>query len=147
MTTQDSYLAAGGVLLREADELILVLQRPGRSELRLPKGHVEAGETNEQAAVREVREETGYAEVAIAADLGSITHTFYNIARDVEVTRTENYFLMRLLSETRYDGPHFAHENFQRRWMKWVEAEQSLTYEVEREFVRRARAALRNNSQ
>jgi 8-oxo-dGTP pyrophosphatase MutT (NUDIX family) len=147
MTTQDSYLAAGGVLLREVDQAILVLQRPGRAELRLPKGHVEAGETNAQAAVREVQEETGYADVVIAADLGSITHTFYNIARDVEVTRTENYFLMRLVSEARYDGPHFAHENFQRRWVKWIEAEQTLAYEVEREFVRRARAVWRNNSQ
>jgi 8-oxo-dGTP pyrophosphatase MutT (NUDIX family) len=142
MTTQDSYSAAGGVLMRDADRSILVLQRPGRSELRLPKGHVEAGETNAQAAVREVQEETGYADVVIAADLGSITHTFYNIARDVEVTRTESYFLMRLLSETRYDGPHFEHENFQRRWLRWIEAEQTLTYEVEREFVRRARDVL-----
>ena len=146
MTSKESYLAAGGVLLREVDELILLLQRTGRSELRLPKGHVEVGETTEQAAVREVREETNYADVVIIADLGSLTHTFYNVARDTEVTRTEVYFLMRLASEKYYAGPKFAHENFQRRWVKPAEAEQLLTYDVEREFVRRARAALNNHS-
>ncbi len=114
--------------------------------MRLPKGHVDAGETTAQTAVREVQEETGYAEVEIAADLGSITHSFYNAARDTEVTRTESYYLMRLTGESHYDRPQFAHENFQRRWIDRDEAERLLTYEVEREFARRAKAILMNNT-
>lgn len=143
---KDTYAAAGGVLTRDEGRLFLVLERPGRSEVRLPKGHVEAGETVAQAAVREVQEETGYADVVIAADLGSVTHTFYSAARDTEVTRTEAYFLMRLTGETHYAGPQYAHENFRRRWIDRDEAERVLTYEVEREFARRAKAALMNDS-
>ncbi|HZY44274.1 MAG TPA: NUDIX domain-containing protein [Anaerolineae bacterium] len=146
MPLKEEYRAAGGVLTRDDGKLFLVLERPGRPEVRLPKGHIEAGETTAQAAVREVQEETGYADIAIAADLGSITHSFYVTARDMEVTRTESYFLMRLIGEKRYDGPQFAHENFRRRWIDCDEAERLLTYEVEREFARRAKAALMANT-
>ncbi|MBI5566239.1 MAG: NUDIX domain-containing protein [Chloroflexi bacterium] len=136
------YQAAGGVVVRENGVWFLLLERPGRRELRLPKGHIEPGETREQAAVREVQEETGYAEVTIVADLGSYTHTFYDYLKDREVTRTESYFLMQLDSEQTYTGPQYAHENFQRKWVKRDEAERLTTYESEREFIRRARRAL-----
>lgn len=136
------YHAAGGVLTRDHGAWILLLERPGRRELRLPKGHIEDGETREQAAIREVQEETGYADVSIISDLGSYTHTFYDFLKDREVTRTESYFLMRLESERDYDGPRAAHENFSRRWTKREEAERALSYESEKEFVRRARRAI-----
>ena len=136
------YQAAGGVVIRENGAWFLLLERPGRRELRLPKGHIEQGETREQAAVREVQEETGYADVTILADLGSYTHTFYDYLKDREVTRTESYFLMQLDSEQAYTGPQYAHENFHRKWVKRDEAERLTTYESEREFIRRARRAL-----
>ena len=136
------YQAAGGIVIRENGEWFLLLERPGRRELRLPKGHIEPGETREQAAVREVQEETGYAQVTILADLGSYTHTFYDYLKDREVTRTESYFLMRLDSEQAYSGPQYAHENFQCKWVKRDEAERLTTYESEREFIRRAQRAL-----
>ena len=44
--------------------------------MRLPKGHVEAGETDAQAALREVCEETGYCKVAIVDDLGTMLGEF-----------------------------------------------------------------------
>jgi 8-oxo-dGTP pyrophosphatase MutT (NUDIX family) len=53
--------AAGGVVCREGEGglEILVIHRPRYDDWTLPKGKVEAGETDEQAAAREVREETG----------------------------------------------------------------------------------------
>ncbi len=136
------YQAAGGVVIRDNGAWVLLLERPGRRELRLPKGHIEKGETREQAAVREVQEETGYADVTILNDLGSYTHTFYDFLKDREVTRTESFFLMQLDSERDYAGPHFEHENFMRRWVKREEAEHALTYESEKEFIRRARRVI-----
>jgi 8-oxo-dGTP pyrophosphatase MutT (NUDIX family) len=141
-----SYHAAGGVVIRDDGARVLLLERPGRKELRLPKGHIEAGETREQAAVREVQEETGYADVTIVADLGSYTHTFYDFVRDREVTRTESYFLMRLIGERPYTGPHLDHENFSRRWVRREDAERLTTYESEREFIRRARRVLNQSA-
>lgn len=136
------YHAAGGVLIRENGRKMLLLEVAGRKELRLPKGHVEEGETVEQAALREVQEETGYADVEILIDLGSLTHTFYNFRKDAHITRTESYFLMRLLSDQAYAGPQYEHERFKRRWVPTDDAERLLTYESEREFARRARQAV-----
>ena len=147
MINKDKYQAAGGVVVREDQQgtWFLLLEIEGRTELRLPKGHVEPGETIEQAAVREVQEETGYAEVEIAASLGSITHSFFNVRKGAQVTRTESYFLMRLTGEHAYAGPNFDHEKFVRRWVICEQAEKVLSYEVEREFARRASRALAGN--
>ena len=136
------YQAAGGVVVRENGRMMLLLEVAGRKELRLPKGHIEDGETVEEAAVREVQEETGYADVEIVVDLGSVTHTFYNFRKDANVTRTESYYLMRLNSEQPYTGPQYEHERFRRRWVRTDDAERLLTYESEREFARRARHAI-----
>ncbi|HCB33698.1 MAG TPA: hypothetical protein DEP66_04025 [Acidimicrobiaceae bacterium] len=51
--------AAGGVVLR--DDRVLVVHRPRYDDWSLPKGHVDGGETFVEAALREVREETGVA--------------------------------------------------------------------------------------
>jgi 8-oxo-dGTP pyrophosphatase MutT (NUDIX family) len=55
--------AAGGVVLGHSPEggvTVLVVHRPRYDDWSLPKGKLEAGETHEDAAVREVEEETGF---------------------------------------------------------------------------------------
>jgi 8-oxo-dGTP pyrophosphatase MutT (NUDIX family) len=62
-------LAAGGIVHRRADDgavEVLVIHRPKYEDWTLPKGKLDKGETAEQAAVREVEEETG-----IKATLGA----------------------------------------------------------------------------
>ena len=142
MNEPSKYHAAGGVVIRENGRMLLLLEVAGRKELRLPKGHIEDGETVAQAAIREVQEETGYADVKIVDDLGSVTHTYYDHRKDANITRTESYFLMRLASEEPYNGPQYEHERFKRRWVRTDDADRLLTYETEREFARRARQAI-----
>ena len=85
------YEAAGGVVVE--GERVLVLRRPSRDEVRLPKGHVEKGESAQETALREVTEESGYDDLEIAADLGRQTVEFdYEGAH---VVRDERYFLIR----------------------------------------------------
>lgn len=55
--------AAGGVVCRlskRGEFEVLVAHRPHRSDWTFPKGKLDAGESHESAALREVREETGY---------------------------------------------------------------------------------------
>lgn len=130
----ERYIAAGGVIVR--DERILVLRWPSRQEVRLPKGHVEPGETVPEAALREVVEESGYTNLEIAADLGSQRVVFDDEGR--HVVRTERYFLMTLAGETERP-PRGGEAKFDPTWVTWDEALDVLTFEAEREWVRRAR--------
>ncbi len=127
------YQAAGGVVMHRGQ--VLLLDRPGRGEVRLPKGHIEEGETPSQAALREVREEAGYAHLEIVASLGTQHVQFERPQR--QVTRDEHYFLMRLCDEAQVEREE-QELQFIPLWTAPAEALQRLTFEVEREFVRRA---------
>jgi len=127
------YTAAGGVVVH--DGRVLVLRRPGRGEVRLPKGHVEPGEDVQAAALRETREESGYTDLVLGADLGTQVIEFERRGRPV--ARTERYFLMTLAGDP--DSPSGGEEQFEPAWLAWDGALAALTFEAEREWVRRAR--------
>ena len=128
------YTAAGGVVVD--DDRVLVLRRPSRSEMRLPKGHVDLGETAQGAALREVSEESGYVNLVLKADLGTQVVEFDYEGR--HVVRTERYFLMALAGGAGL--PVNGEKQFEPVWLPWDEALAALTFELEREWVRRARA-------
>jgi len=70
--------AAGGVVTRPAggdhdDVEVLLVHRPKYDDWTFPKGKVEKGETDEQAAAREVREETGF-DVALGEELATVRY-------------------------------------------------------------------------
>ncbi len=134
------YLAAGGVVMRDGENgngMVLVLRRPSCNETRLPKGHVEPGEGVQSAALREVREESGYGDLTVLADLGTQVVKFVHSGR--LVVRTERYFLMALSDSA---PPHGGEAQFEPAWLPWDQALEALTFEAEREWVRRARACV-----
>ena len=127
------YTAAGGIVVRNGE--VLVLHRPSRDEVRLPKGHIDPGESAETAALRETEEESGYRDLLLAGDLGTQTVEFDHDGR--HVVRSERYFLMELARP--HEQPAAGEAQFQPRWLPWDEALAALTYEAEREWLRRAR--------
>jgi 8-oxo-dGTP pyrophosphatase MutT (NUDIX family) len=132
---QVHYQAAGGVVVHQGK--ILVLERPSRGEIRLPKGHVEPGEDPRDTAKRETGEESGYTSLEIVADLGTQQHSFINSYRQALVTRDNHFYLMRLTDPQAKP----AEEQFT-PWLSPEQALASLSFEEEREFVRRALRAL-----
>ncbi len=127
------YTAAGGVVV--CDDRVLVLRRPSRGEVRLPKGHLEPGEMLQEAALRETREESGYANLVVEDDLGEQLVEFDYQGK--HHARTERYFLMGLVE--RDSRPFGGEKQFAPAWLAWDEALAALTFEAEREWVRRAR--------
>ena len=94
---QVEEFSAGGLVVDLAGEvprgaLIARTDRHGKLLWSLPKGHIEAGESAEQAAVREVAEETGTNGVIIG-DLGTID--FWFVADGRRIHKTVRHFLMR----------------------------------------------------
>ena len=133
------YAAAGGVVVADSAKHVLVLRRAERlgpsdcAEIRLPKGHIESDESPQQAALREVGEEAGLAPLGMLRDLGDQVVEFD--WQGQHIIRHERYFLLTTLPRTESGEPE---EQFERRWLPWDDALDQLTFEAEREWVRRA---------
>ncbi|MGH3781158.1 MAG: NUDIX hydrolase [Pseudonocardiaceae bacterium] len=116
------------------------LDRRGRLLWSLPKGHVEQGETVEQAAVREVAEETGI-DSAVVAALGSIDYWF--VAEDRRVHKTVYHFLLRAAGGELSGADHEVTEV---AWMPLADLLTRLAYADERRLVQRATTILANSA-
>jgi 8-oxo-dGTP pyrophosphatase MutT (NUDIX family) len=137
------YKTAGGVVINKNGEILALARQVMRNgkikdELRLPKGHIDPGETDAETAVREVGEESGYWLVEIIADLGE-AHSSFSVD-GVHYERDEHYFLMRLTEERR-DAPQPVSEDealFSPRWLAAEEVPGQLTYSTEQAIAQRA---------
>jgi 8-oxo-dGTP pyrophosphatase MutT (NUDIX family) len=127
--------SAGGLVVDVANgsepraALIGRLDRRGRLLWSLPKGHVEAGETHEDTAVREVAEETGITG-RVLAPLGTID--FWFVAEGRRVHKTVHHFL--LLAQ----AGELSDEDIEVEQVEWVplaELGERLAYADERRLV------------
>ena len=130
--------AGGFVLNRDGSRTVALIGREGRgrrTDWCVPKGHPEGGETLEQAAVREVFEETGL-EVEIITKLGDITYEF-NAGRNI-IVKTVHHFLMRQTGGdlTVENDPN--HEAVEAAWFELDKLDSVLSHENERRMARAA---------
>ncbi len=129
--------SAGGLVIRTKDgvpaaALIGRLDRRGRLRWSLPKGHVESGETTEQAAIREVAEETGICG-RITARLGSVEYSF--TAQGRRIHKRVHHFLMVAVAGELSDADIEVTEV---AWVPMDEINQRLAYAGERRLAQRA---------
>jgi 8-oxo-dGTP pyrophosphatase MutT (NUDIX family) len=104
----------------------------GSSVLGLPKGHPEKGESAEQAATREVREETGV-DAELGEELGEVHYWYERKGR--QIAKRVAFYMFEYVSGDLADHDHEIEEA---RWMPLEQAARELTYEGEREMVLRA---------
>lgn len=127
-------VSAGGIVVdrdgpRLAAALIGRLDRRGRLLWSLPKGHLEAGETAEDAAVREVEEETGI-RGRVLAPLGSLDYWF--VTEDRRVHKTVHHYLLEAF------GGELSDSDIEVTEVAWVPLEElprRLAYPGERRLV------------
>lgn len=129
----DETSAGGLVLDLEGDiprgALIGRVDRRGRLLWSLPKGHVEPGETAEEAAIREIEEETGI-RGEILASLGTID--FWFIADGRRVHKTVHHFLLRAVGGELSDADIEVAEV---AWVPLPQITEQLAYPDERGLV------------
>jgi 8-oxo-dGTP pyrophosphatase MutT (NUDIX family) len=109
---------------------VLVVHRPRYHDWSFPKGKLEEGETDEEAAVREVEEETGL-RCALGRELPSTSYTDSKLR-----AKTVRYWEMRPV------GGEAAPRNEvdEVRWLGVVEAEELLSYDRDIEILRAVEA-------
>jgi 8-oxo-dGTP pyrophosphatase MutT (NUDIX family) len=126
--------SAGGLVVDGTDmaaraALIGRLDRRGRLRWSLPKGHVEAGETTEAAAIREVAEETGITG-RVLAPLGTID--FWFVAEGRRIHKTVHHFLLMAQSGELSDEDVEVEEV---EWVPLGELANRLAYDDERQLI------------
>lgn len=85
-------LAAGGIVVNEKNELLLIYRY---SKWDMPKGHVEAGESFEHCALREVKEETGLKNIKITGFTGTTQHEYFDKYLHEDVAKETHWFAMK----------------------------------------------------
>ena len=122
------YTHAGGVVSRHEDgalQYLLVRSSRDASHWVLPKGHIDPGESAEEAALREVREEAGV-EGEIVARAGVDVYTL-----DGEEIRAV-YFAMR------FAGSCPAEEDRELCWLHYFDACKNVSFEGARKLIEQA---------
>lgn len=127
--------SAGGVVFRlDGREPLFLLIRDSYQNWGFPKGHVESGERPEQAAVREVSEETGLGELTVRGSIDTI-NWFFRFRGQLIHKYCHFYLIETAESET---SPQRAEGITACRWTNFGEAESLISYANAREVLRRA---------
>jgi 8-oxo-dGTP pyrophosphatase MutT (NUDIX family) len=128
-------LSAGGAVVHDGNVIVVVpVKRDAhrRRVLALPKGHLDNGENDEAAAIREVTEETGV-RAELIDKLGDVEYTYERRGR--RRAKRVAFYLFEYRSGSVEDHDHEIEVAL---WMPLEKAAEELTYAGEREILRRA---------
>lgn len=129
--------------VRDGTDVAVIVPRKrspsGEQVLGLPKGHADPGESMEQAAGRELREEAGIVG-ELREELGDVRYWYRRKGKLIRKTVT--FYLFDYVSGDVSDHDHEVEES---RWMALEEAADALSFQGERAMIRRALSRLRGD--
>lgn len=129
--------SAGGVVFKKKGERIEValILRDNKTKWCLPKGQVEKGESPEDTARREIKEETGL-EGELLQELNTIHYFFSSKEENTRFSKTVNFYLFR------YTSGNVEEHDWEVDSVEWVEIDEAikrLTYKSEKETMEKAK--------
>ena len=125
--------AAGGIVIDDEAEMprVLLVHRPRYDDWSFPKGKLDPGETFEQAAIREVKEETGL-KCRIIRELATMRYGYKTRNKGRIKPKAVHYFLMeRVSGKVRVPGEEVDRAS----WLSIDRALRKLSYEQDRNLL------------
>ena len=125
-----------GAIIVNPDKAIAIVSNQGTS-WGFPKGHIEGGESPRDAAVREIKEETGLTDLHFVKELG--TYERYRISDDPKKTnnmRELKSITLFLFTTPQTDLHPIDPENPEARWVPKDAVADLLTHQKDKEFFR-----------
>jgi 8-oxo-dGTP pyrophosphatase MutT (NUDIX family) len=107
-------IAAGGLIVNEKNELLMIFRR---KKWDLPKGKLDEGESIENCAIREVKEETGLTPALYGGLIGLTYHDYFDKLSKEEVTKETHWFGMRVFGIQK-PIPQAEEEITEVKWVK-----------------------------
>lgn len=125
-----SNKTAGGIVINEHAEIVLVKRKNGDGSWLFPKGHIEEGEDDETAARREVWEETGLTDLELVDDLGIYERP--SISHDGTPKEEMKSIHMYLFLTTKRSELAPTHEMEEAKWVPYRETANEIGSEKDR---------------
>jgi len=127
--------SAGGIIIKfdKGGPKVLVTQHSKHKGWDFPKGHLEVGESSEDAALREVKEETGVV-AEIIEKVGQTQYFYYE--EGAKVLKTVTFFLMKYIEK---GVATTAFEVLDYKWLAPDEVEAQLTFKDTKELWRKSK--------
>jgi 8-oxo-dGTP pyrophosphatase MutT (NUDIX family) len=126
--------SAGGIIFNNGK--VLTLEWTNKEGIEFPKGTLNPGEASEAAALREVREETGY-DTKIIAALPQIEYSF-TLADGKHYHKVVDFYVMELANDNEPQPRREATETFENLWLGFDEAMELLTHDDSKELLKQA---------
>ena len=121
--------SAGGIILNN-NKIALVMQT--NSTWSFPKGKIEKDESRLQAAIREIKEETGLTDIHLIKEIG--TYTRPRMGKDGKNTRDMKQITLFLFTTSQVKLEPEKHQAKVARWFTKQEVEKVLSHPRDREF-------------
>lgn len=136
-------LCGGGVVFRKLNGVIyFLLQEHKKLGWVLPKGHCEQNETPEQAAIREVFEETGFSFLNTKGKIGQMSYEVKDEEKEQTEIKTIYYYLFEMTPEVKIkDQDRTENEKIKLGKIKWFttkEAIKVVSFDDTRKILRKA---------
>jgi bis(5'-nucleosidyl)-tetraphosphatase len=133
--------SAGAVIFIQNSEPEYLLLHYTAGHWDFPKGNIEAGETEQEAAVREIREETGIVDVEFIEGFRQTISYKYRKAR-----KLVNKEVVLFLAQTKTRQVTISHEHIGFAWNKYDDAMKQLTYKNAKNLLNDARQFIRKKT-
>lgn len=125
--------SAGAVVFRKDKEIKYLLLQYGAGHWDFPKGAIEKGEEEKETAKREIKEETGIAEISFAEGFKEKIKYFYR--REGRLISKEVVFY---LCETKEEKVKISHEHIGYEWLNFEDAFAKVTFKNSKEILKKA---------